>query len=158
MRGPGLLARRTMPLAGAALPLAGVCPPTPPAAATPPRGKRVVQGRSGRQARPVHSCRRPGGRACLKADLSGRLVTVQEGLLGSAPGKTLSGQPTCEGQHGHGTFVGGVIAGDGAASSGAYSGVVPRANLLAVKVAGPDRSPRTYGRPGDGALWYGVWG
>src|SRR4029450_6885187 len=37
---------------------------------------------------------------------------------------------------GHGTFVAGVIAGDGASDGGVSSGVAPRANILSVKVAG----------------------
>jgi serine protease AprX len=37
---------------------------------------------------------------------------------------------------GHGTFVSGLIAGNGASSNGAYMGEAPNANLVAVKVAG----------------------
>jgi serine protease AprX len=73
------------------------------------------------------------------ADLSGRLVSVSDGPFSpSAPCKNLSGEPSCQDTYGHGTFVGGVIAGDGSASGGTYSGVAPRANLLSVKVAGAD--------------------
>jgi serine protease AprX len=73
------------------------------------------------------------------ADLSGRLVSVSDGLLSpSAPCKNLSGEPSCLDTYGHGTFVGGVIAGDGSAGAGTYSGVAPRAKLLSVKVAGAD--------------------
>jgi serine protease AprX len=74
-------------------------------------------------------------------DLSGRMVSVSDGLLSpTTPCKNLSGEPTCQDNYGHGTFVGGVIAGDGTASGGTYSGVAPRANLLSVKVAGADGS------------------
>jgi serine protease AprX len=38
--------------------------------------------------------------------------------------------------YGHGTFVGGLIAGDGASSNGQYSGEAPGANLVSIKVAG----------------------
>ena len=38
--------------------------------------------------------------------------------------------------YGHGTFVAGLIAGDGASSSGQYSGEAPGANLVSIKVAG----------------------
>jgi serine protease AprX len=70
-------------------------------------------------------------------DLSGRMVSVSDGLLSpTTPCKNLSGEPTCQDTYGHGTFVGGVIAGDGSASNGVHSGVAPRANLLSVKVAG----------------------
>jgi serine protease AprX len=74
-------------------------------------------------------------------DLSGRMVSVSDGLLSpTTPCKNLSGEATCQDTYGHGTFVGGVIAGDGTAGNGAHSGVAPRANLLSVKVAGADGS------------------
>ena len=38
--------------------------------------------------------------------------------------------------YGHGTFVAGLIAGNGASSSGQYSGEAPGADLVAIKVAG----------------------
>jgi serine protease AprX len=38
--------------------------------------------------------------------------------------------------YGHGTFVAGLIAGDGASSSGQYSGEAPGASLVSIKVAG----------------------
>jgi serine protease AprX len=38
--------------------------------------------------------------------------------------------------YGHGTFVAGLIAGNGASSNGQYSGEAPGANLVSVKVAG----------------------
>ena len=38
--------------------------------------------------------------------------------------------------YGHGTFVAGLVAGNGVSSSGRYSGEAPGANLVAVKVAG----------------------
>ncbi|HEX3489576.1 MAG TPA: S8 family peptidase [Streptosporangiaceae bacterium] len=40
--------------------------------------------------------------------------------------------------YGHGTFVAGLIAGDGAASGGQYEGEAPGANLVSIKVAGAD--------------------
>jgi serine protease AprX len=65
------------------------------------------------------------------------MVSVGGGLLSpSAPCKNLSGEPTCNDSYGHGSFVAGVIAGDGTASGGQYSGVAPGAKLLSVKVAG----------------------
>jgi serine protease AprX len=45
-----------------------------------------------------------------------------------------------EDAYGHGTHLAGVIAGDGSASSGKWRGVAPGANLVSVKVAGPDGS------------------
>ena len=40
--------------------------------------------------------------------------------------------------YGHGTFVAGLVAGDGSSSDGAYAGVAPEAKILDVKVAGSD--------------------
>ena len=42
--------------------------------------------------------------------------------------------------YGHGTHLAGVIAGDGSTSLGKWRGVAPGANLVSVKVAGPDGS------------------
>jgi serine protease AprX len=39
---------------------------------------------------------------------------------------------------GHGTFVAGLIAGNGASSNGAYKGVAPNANIVSIKIAGRD--------------------
>jgi serine protease AprX len=39
---------------------------------------------------------------------------------------------------GHGTHMAGIIAGDGSASRGAWRGVAPDADLISIKVAGPD--------------------
>ena len=41
---------------------------------------------------------------------------------------------------GHGTFVAGLIAGNGASSNGAYKGVAPKAKLVSIKIAGRDGS------------------
>jgi serine protease AprX len=65
------------------------------------------------------------------------MVPVAGGLFSpAAPCENLSGEATCADSYGHGSFVGGVIAGDGSASAGTYAGVAPKAKLLAVKVAG----------------------
>lgn len=40
--------------------------------------------------------------------------------------------------YGHGTFMAGVIAGTGASSGGAYTGMAPGAHLMSVKVSGAD--------------------
>jgi serine protease AprX len=50
---------------------------------------------------------------------------------------TGDGSPYQDG-YGHGTFVAGLIAGDGASSGGQYSGEAPGANLVSIKVAGAD--------------------
>jgi serine protease AprX len=75
------------------------------------------------------------------ADFAGRMLTVHDDRTGrDSPCENLSGEPTCYDTYGHGTFVAGIIAGNGAASGGAFSGVAPQANVLAVKVAGADGS------------------
>jgi serine protease AprX len=43
-------------------------------------------------------------------------------------------------RYGHGTHMSGIIAGTGADSGGQWTGVAPGANLVSVKVAGPDGS------------------
>jgi serine protease AprX len=43
-------------------------------------------------------------------------------------------------RYGHGTHMSGIIAGTGAASNGQWTGVAPGADLVSVKVAGPDGS------------------
>jgi serine protease AprX len=60
-------------------------------------------------------------------DFSGRLVG----------GVDLSGEGNpFQDSFGHGTFVAGLIAGDGASSGGAYTGEATGANLISIKVAG----------------------
>jgi serine protease AprX len=63
-------------------------------------------------------------------DLTGRVVY----------GPDLSGEGTYIDTYGHGTVMGGIIAGNGAdsatRSNGAYTGVAPKATLVAVKTAG----------------------
>ncbi len=52
-------------------------------------------------------------------------------------GVDLSGEGNAfQDSYGHGTFVAGLIAGDGKSSKGAYHGEAPGANLVSVKVAG----------------------
>src|SRR5262249_50441957 len=52
----------------------------------------------------------------------------------------LSGEAGCGDSYGHGTFIAGLIAGNGSSSNGAYTGVAPGANLVSVKLAGRDGS------------------
>ena len=60
-------------------------------------------------------------------DFSGRLVG----------GVDLSGENNAyQDSYGHGTFVAGLIAGDGTSSDGQYGGEAPGANLVSIKVAG----------------------
>ena len=46
----------------------------------------------------------------------------------------------CADTFGHGTFMAGLVAGNGASSGGKYKGVAPGANIVSVKVAGFDGS------------------
>jgi serine protease AprX len=57
------------------------------------------------------------------ADLAGRVRHVN-----------VSGAPAGDG-YGHGTFVAGIVAGDGSSSRGQYAGVAPKAQILDVQVA-----------------------
>jgi len=69
-------------------------------------------------------------------DLAGRIVQVMQGLGPPQPCKNLSGELDCDDAYGHGTFVAGVIAGNGASSGGRWKGVAPAARVLSVKIAG----------------------
>ena len=60
-------------------------------------------------------------------DFSGRLIGGVDLTGGKNP---------FQDSYGHGTFVAGLIAGNGASSSGQYSGEAPGANLVSIKVAG----------------------
>jgi serine protease AprX len=56
-------------------------------------------------------------------------------LAGRVTHRNVSDAPTGTDGYGHGTFVAGLIAGDGSDSGGAYAGVAPAARILDVKVA-----------------------
>ncbi len=62
-------------------------------------------------------------------DFSGRLVGGVDLTNGSNP---------YQDRYGHGTFVAGLIAGNGVSSNGQYSGEAPGAKLVSIKVAGAD--------------------
>jgi serine protease AprX len=64
-------------------------------------------------------------------DFSGRLIG---GVDLTGEGKPFSDD------YGHGTFVAGLIAGDGASANGQYSGEAPGADLVSIKVAGANGS------------------
>jgi serine protease AprX len=63
-------------------------------------------------------------------DLAGRVVHSED----------FSGERDGIDRFGHGTFIGGLIAGSGAASLGAVRGVAPDANIISLKIAGRDGS------------------
>ena len=65
------------------------------------------------------------------ADLAGRVVGGVDFSGGNDPYKD---------EFGHGTFVAGLIAGNGASSSGQYKGVAPKAKIVSIKIAGADGS------------------
>ena len=74
-------------------------------------------------------------------DLAGRLVQVTDDLSGQVtPCKNLSGELDCNDRYGHGTFIAGLVAGNGASSGGKWKGVAPGARVLSVKTAGADGS------------------
>jgi serine protease AprX len=63
------------------------------------------------------------------ADLAGRVVGGVDFSGGNDPYKD---------EFGHGTFVAGLIAGNGASSSGQYKGIAPKAKIVSIKIAGAD--------------------
>ncbi|MDQ3383347.1 MAG: S8 family peptidase [Actinomycetota bacterium] len=72
-------------------------------------------------------------------DLTGRIVPVQDNLTGrTADCYDLSGEGHCGDSYGHGTFMAGLIAGDGTAAGGVPTGTAPEARVLSVKIAGAD--------------------
>jgi serine protease AprX len=72
-------------------------------------------------------------------DLAGRLVRVTDDATGrTEPCKNLSGELDCDDRYGHGTFIAGLVAGNGASSGGRWKGVAPEASVLSVKAAGAD--------------------
>jgi serine protease AprX len=66
-------------------------------------------------------------------DFAGRLVGGVDLTSGNNP---------YQDGYGHGTFVAGLIAGNGASSNGQYSGEAPGASLVSVKVAGANGTTR----------------
>ena len=76
-------------------------------------------------------------------DLAGRVVPVTDESTGqTAACHDLSGEGSCADSFGHGTFMAGLVAGDGAASGtgpgAGATGTAPEARVLSVKVAGAD--------------------
>ncbi len=63
-------------------------------------------------------------------DLAGKVVHSED----------FSGEGDGVDRFGHGTFIGGLIAGSGAASGGAVKGVAPDVDLISLKIAGKDGS------------------
>jgi serine protease AprX len=63
------------------------------------------------------------------ADLAGRVIGGVDFSADEDPYDDLFG---------HGTFIAGLIAGNGASSNGAYKGVAPNANIVSIKIASRD--------------------
>lgn len=76
------------------------------------------------------------------ADLAGRIVPVPDPVSGERTVACVdfSGEGSCDDRYGHGTFIAGLIAGNGSASNGTYKGIAPRAEIVSVKIAGRDGS------------------
>ena len=75
-------------------------------------------------------------------DIKNALVPVVPDVsnLGLQPCLNLTDEPTCADSYGHGTFMAGIIAGNGSASGGKYVGMAPNTKILSIKIAGRDGS------------------
>jgi serine protease AprX len=76
-------------------------------------------------------------------DLAGRVVPVADPQVPDGPAVecvNFSGERSCDDTFGHGTFLAGIITGNGSASGGSYAGVAPGAQIVSVKVGGADGS------------------
>lgn len=75
-------------------------------------------------------------------DLTGRVVDVADPAGGPdvvhppVHCVDFSGEGDCVDRYGHGTFLAGLIAGNGSASAGRFMGVAPTADIVSLKVAG----------------------
>ncbi|MDP9466335.1 MAG: S8 family peptidase [Actinomycetota bacterium] len=77
--------------------------------------------------------------AATTGDLADRIVPVQDPRDPQAPQVAcvdFSGERSCDDDYGHGTFMAGLIAGNGAASGGRFSGSAPGAEIVSIKIAG----------------------
>ena len=74
--------------------------------------------------------------AVLDTGIDGTLPDFAGRLVGGVD-LTGGGSPFTD-EYGHGTFVAGLIAGNGVSSDGRYPGEAPGANLVSIKVAGAD--------------------
>jgi serine protease AprX len=65
-------------------------------------------------------------------------VPLTPDVVGMPPQQclNLTDEPTCADNYGHGTFMAGLIAGNGASSNGQYVGMAPQAGLVVIKAAG----------------------
>lgn len=72
-------------------------------------------------------------------DLAGRVKTITDDLTGATSScVNMTSDTDCGDYYGHGTFMAGIIAGNGAGSNGRWKGIAPEASIVALKVAGRD--------------------
>src|SRR4051794_20055604 len=70
-------------------------------------------------------------------DISGALQRITDPIgLTQYDCVNLTSEPTCVDSYGHGTFMAGLIAGNGSSSNGKYVGMAPRAKIISLKIAG----------------------
>src|SRR3954452_3273974 len=70
-------------------------------------------------------------------DIAGAMQSVSDPLtLLQHACVNLTSEPTCDDSYGHGTFMAGIIAGNGGASNGKYVGMAPRAKVISLKISG----------------------
>jgi serine protease AprX len=68
-------------------------------------------------------------------DIAGAIKPVV-GPTGVSQCVNFTTEPTCDDSYGHGTFMAGIIAGNGSSSGGKYVGMAPGASVLSLKIAG----------------------
>ena len=138
------------PASWPASPGSGRSPPTPRCGSRPPPRRRHHplglpqddQGRCRLEAR-GHRPRGHRGRARHRGGQRARPGRpagpgAQRPHRPDHPCKNLSGELDCNDRYGHGTFIAGLVAGNGASSGGKWKGVAPEASVLSVKAAGAD--------------------
>ena len=75
-------------------------------------------------------------------DLAGRVVSIEdpgstpEPFRGTVRCVDFSGEGDCVDRYGHGTFLAGLMAGNGTSSGGHFTGVAPAAEIVSLKIAG----------------------
>src|SRR3954449_117617 len=68
-------------------------------------------------------------------DISGALQRITDPIgLTQYDCVNLTSEPTCVDSYGHGTFMAGLIAGNGSSSNGKYVGMAPRAKIIPLKI------------------------
>ena len=70
-------------------------------------------------------------------DIAGAIRSVYDpATLGMKPCVNFTTEATCDDTFGHGTFMAGIIAGNGASSNGKYVGMAPAAKIISLKISG----------------------